>query len=302
MLNRRLVLRRFFVLIFFALTSHLSAQQRESVAVLELDPTGLSADDSRTITESLRDYLRATPSFNVMGGALTAQMIRDRAPDKSPPFVDNNEIIEIGRLLNVTRVVSGRVSRIGSLYAIALKVSNVETGEVSESSKSAVGTLSAFLTTSLKQAVDELFPPPSSITVSGYVRLASGEALAGVLIEVGDEAESVATEADGAYSLDLPFNWSGDIAPVLQNYTFAPDKISVAGVTENLPNQNFTASLDVVPPPQLAKTKGKSKKWLLFVLGGGAAAGGAFVLLSSGGENPIVEPPVGLPRPPDPDN
>ncbi len=104
MLNRRLVLRRFFVLIFFALTSHLSAQQRESVAVLELDPTGLSADDSRTITESLRDYLRATPSFNVMGGALTAQMIRDRAPDKSPPFVDNNEIIEIGRLLSLIHI------------------------------------------------------------------------------------------------------------------------------------------------------------------------------------------------------
>ncbi|MFC1764296.1 LamG domain-containing protein, partial [Planctomycetota bacterium] len=89
-------------------------------------------------------------------------------------------------------------------------------------------------------------PPPSQV-ISGYVRTSGSVGVAGVSVAANNGGGSTTTNSQGFYVLNVPHNWSGQVAPSLGGYVFSPSQRSYVNVTSSQNNQNYTVS--AVPPP-----------------------------------------------------
>ena len=76
-------------------------------------------------------------------------------------------------------------------------------------------------------------------TVSGTL------GITGATVAFSGTTSGSATVVGSSYSFTAPTGWTGTITPSLTGYTFSPVSINVTTpVTANLPNQNFTATLN----------------------------------------------------------
>jgi len=78
-------------------------------------------------------------------------------------------------------------------------------------------------------------------TLSGKVTTAASAPLAGVTLS--GFPGPVTTDANGAYSVVVPENWSGTITPSLSGYTFTPDHKDIAAVAANVSDVNFIGAV-----------------------------------------------------------
>lgn len=78
-------------------------------------------------------------------------------------------------------------------------------------------------------------------TISGSVRDADG-GLSGVVIRSSD-GDSVETDAQGAYSIPVPFGWSGVLTPEKKGFSFTPKQRSYSGVETLETGQDYSAAL-----------------------------------------------------------
>jgi glucose/arabinose dehydrogenase len=68
---------------------------------------------------------------------------------------------------------------------------------------------------------------------------------AGVTLNYTDgTAKTVTSQADGSYSLPVPYNWSGTITPSHPCYTFDPTEHTYNNVTTNQSGQNYAATFN----------------------------------------------------------
>ena len=81
------------------------------------------------------------------------------------------------------------------------------------------------------------------ISIAGVVTV-DGKALSGVQMNTSAPATCSTSGANGAFSCIVASDWSGDITPSLNGYSFSPEKISLSNLTENSVDQNFTAAPD----------------------------------------------------------
>ncbi len=80
-------------------------------------------------------------------------------------------------------------------------------------------------------------------TISGMVT-ANGAGLAGVTL-AGLPGNPV-TGADGLYSVEVPYNWTGSVTPTLTGTTFEPASRDYANLTANATEQDYTAVNPVI--------------------------------------------------------
>ena len=76
------------------------------------------------------------------------------------------------------------------------------------------------------------------VVVSGQVTSA-GTPLAGARVSFSNVG-SVTTDANGNYQMTINSGWTGTVTPTMRGRIFAPTSLSLANVTTNLPNQNFS--------------------------------------------------------------
>ncbi len=96
-------------------------------------------------------------------------------------------------------------------------------------------------------------PAPTSVNVSGVVRLSSrfagvgsaatDEALANVQV-TADGAQCVPTDNLGRYVCSMPSGWSGRIRVSRNNYQFSPNTLSFSNLRFDAGQQNFAAIYD----------------------------------------------------------
>ena len=96
-------------------------------------------------------------------------------------------------------------------------------------------------------------PAPTSVNVSGVVRLSSGfagagsaatgEALANVQL-TADGAQCAPTDNQGRYVCSMPSGWSGRIRVSRNNYQFSPNTLSFSNLRFDAGQQNFAAIYD----------------------------------------------------------
>ena len=95
------------------------------------------------------------------------------------------------------------------------------------------------------QVVDNT-PPPADPVISGTAKTADGTPVSGVQLTGG--GGSATTDAAGAYSITVPYNFSGTITPAHADYTFEPASASYNGLTADAANENYVGTPVVTPP------------------------------------------------------
>ncbi len=122
-------MKNFFVLLFFLAPVLPSAQDQTHVALLNLEPAGVSEKESATLTERLRSELVNSGAFKLIERAKMDEILQEQGLQQSGCTTDECAV-EIGRLLNVQNIVPGSVGKVGNLYTVTLRMIDVETGEI----------------------------------------------------------------------------------------------------------------------------------------------------------------------------
>jgi type II secretory pathway component GspD/PulD (secretin) len=68
--------------------------------------------------------------------------------------------------------------------------------------------------------------------VSGTIA-AGGTGIEGVLITATPGGQSVTTDAEGKYSIKVPYGWTGEISPTKEGFSFDPPSESYTNITQN---------------------------------------------------------------------
>lgn len=126
------------------------------IAVLELDPAGITTDESKILTDRLRYELFETNKFVVLERSKMEDILKEQSFQMSGCTSDEC-LIEIGRLVGVQAMVGGSVGKIGNLYTLNVRLIDVETATVI---RNAVvdyrGTLDGLLTEGIKRVARKL--------------------------------------------------------------------------------------------------------------------------------------------------
>jgi hypothetical protein len=80
--------------------------------------------------------------------------------------------------------------------------------------------------------------------ISGVITL-NGSGLAGVTVSADNGGGSAASNESGEYSLEVPYDWTGTISPVLEGYLFTPEDYSFSNVMGDQTGQDFTAGITI---------------------------------------------------------
>ena len=146
-----------FFLLFFNFVTFMWAQPGENqIAVLDLDPVGVTRTESQTLTDRLRSELVATGAFTVIERAEMDEILKEQGFQQTGCTSDACAV-EIGKLLNVRRIVAGSIGKIGSVYTISLRVIDVETGVIiSTYTEDCSCPLEKVLTTSMKNIAHKM--------------------------------------------------------------------------------------------------------------------------------------------------
>lgn len=107
-------------------------EHKPAVAVLELEGNGITNDEKSIFTNRLRSKLINTGNFTVIERNRMDEILKEQGFQKTG-CTDNECAIEIGRLLNVKYIITGNLDKLEDLYTIAVRLVDVETGEITKS-------------------------------------------------------------------------------------------------------------------------------------------------------------------------
>ena len=139
------LLRFFFLLIIFSFFINAQAQ-KTNIAVLDLNGTGINADDVLFLSNRLRTELFETGKFNVLERDQMNAILNEQGFQQSG-CTSVDCAVEIGQLLNVKQMVGGSIGKIEDIYSITLRLIDVQTGAiVKTATKDHSGKLSTMLT------------------------------------------------------------------------------------------------------------------------------------------------------------
>lgn len=114
----------FFIL--FSITS-IQAQDRQQIAIIPLNPIGVSRAEANTLTVLLETGLVNTQIFDVIEQTQVTEILEAQEYSLSD-CTDEKCAVEFGKLLAAEQIVLGSVSKIGALYMINAKLIDVQTG------------------------------------------------------------------------------------------------------------------------------------------------------------------------------
>ena len=117
-------------LLLLALISMLNAQQKKlRIAVLELEPDGVGKKESVTLTNRLRSELVKTGVYTIIERGEMNEILKEQGFQMSGCTSDECAV-DAGRLLNVSHIAAGSIGKVGALYTVALRLIDVESGEI----------------------------------------------------------------------------------------------------------------------------------------------------------------------------
>jgi hypothetical protein len=138
----------------------------------------------------------------------------------------------------------------------------------------------------LDDASLNLAPPGSDIS---FFQLISGNLGVGQ-VSMSDQTGVLGTSGfDGSYTIMVPYGWSGTVTPSHPCYDFNPSTRNYTDVTENQPNQNYTATFNDAPICAVTAGVFRPSNGLLY-LKNSNSTGFADVALNYGlgGDYPVV--------------
>lgn len=117
------------LLLVFSFYKVTLAQNKITIAVMDLTGEGVSNSESRIITSRLRTNLVNTDKFTVVEREKMEEILEEQGIQLSG-CTSNECVVEAGKLLGVRRIVAGEFGKIGSLFTISIRMIDVQTGRI----------------------------------------------------------------------------------------------------------------------------------------------------------------------------
>ncbi|MEK7475566.1 MAG: DUF4384 domain-containing protein [Candidatus Coatesbacteria bacterium] len=100
-----------------------------NLAVANLAPQNVGADDAAGVSDMLRAEVAKTKAFRLLERARMEQVMAEQALQQTGA-TDSERAVQLGKLLNVQRMVVGSFGRLGGVYVVTIQAVDVESGEV----------------------------------------------------------------------------------------------------------------------------------------------------------------------------
>jgi TolB-like protein len=113
----------------FCLASAAFARDKITVAVLDFEPKNVELQSAEAITDLLRTELFNTGRFMVVERQKIQKILEEQKLQMSG-LTDTDQAAEIGRLLNVRKIMIGTVNRLGGTHIINTRIVDVQSGLV----------------------------------------------------------------------------------------------------------------------------------------------------------------------------
>ena len=99
------------------------------IAVVDFRGNNVTEGDCRALTDRLRVELFNTKYFKVIEREMMEQIIKEQGFQQSGCSTDGC-MVQVGKLINVEKIVGGSISQVGNIYSVSARIVNVETGEI----------------------------------------------------------------------------------------------------------------------------------------------------------------------------
>lgn len=155
----------------------LIGQEKQTLAVLDFDAIGISAQEARILTNRLRTNLVLLDIYSVIDRGNMEQILEEQ--DFQLAGCTSDECaVEVGQLLGAKLILAGSIGKIGQIFSIELRLIEVETGEIVKSSSyDAKGEVDMLLTQGIPEAARKIAgievdavpspQPPEPVATSG---------------------------------------------------------------------------------------------------------------------------------------
>jgi len=165
-------------LFFLPLQTNVYSQTKTTIAVLSFEAKNVNQETADAVADILSTELFNTNRFNVVERQSINSILQEQKLQMAG-ITDMSKAAEIGKMLNVQKIMMGSVSRLGKTYFINTRLVDVETGalELAQKAKSTTGE------DGLPAAIADLVKQISQkVTVEGsIIRIAKGL----ILIDLG---------------------------------------------------------------------------------------------------------------------
>lgn len=149
-------MRRLWLLLWLlVLCVPLPAQRKVTISVMDLNITsGLSADEQKLLTDKLLGSLVDFQVFEVVERSKRDEILREQGFQLTGACSEASCLVEVGQLLGAQKMIGGTIGRIGKVYAVELRMIDIQTGRVDLTfSKNYTGDVSQLLS-AMKQAAE----------------------------------------------------------------------------------------------------------------------------------------------------
>lgn len=135
-----------------------SAQAAENIAVLDLiAKNGLTQAEASTLTDRVRSLVIRHGQYQILERENIERILKEQGFQSTQNCEDTQCSLEIGRLLAVKQIMTGSVSKLGNLYAINLRIIDVQNGRVvKDEYEDCVCLLETVLTQSVPNVVNKI--------------------------------------------------------------------------------------------------------------------------------------------------
>lgn len=118
------------IISIFVLFNQAFCVERMTIAVMELEVKGgLSANEASILTEKVREALFHTGKYTVLDRSSMDEILKEMGLSQTG-CTSVECIVNVGRVLSAQNMVAGYIGKIGTTYSMALRIINVQTGEI----------------------------------------------------------------------------------------------------------------------------------------------------------------------------
>ena len=111
------------------------AQEKEKLRIATIDFSttgGLSSQEARTLTNRLNSMLVKTNAFIVLERGKMDEILKEQGFQQLG-CTTNECAVEVGKMLNVQKIINGFIGKIGSTYTIDITLLDIQTAQIERS-------------------------------------------------------------------------------------------------------------------------------------------------------------------------
>lgn len=101
-----------------------------SIAILDLEASGLDAGEVKTLSDALRNNIIDQGAYTVLERSKMDVILKEQGFQASGACTNEACAVEMGQLLGVDAMVLGSVGRVGKTYSVTVRMLDIKTGKI----------------------------------------------------------------------------------------------------------------------------------------------------------------------------